>query len=321
MAFEKLGLRSGMKLLIYKKEMAVKREKTGFTLVELLTVLAIIALLVGLLIPSVTVIRNTAKGAKQKAQLNEIGLALTAFRNDYGDYPPSDWLAPNYCGAQKLAEALLGWDLLGFHPKSAWRADGLDAAGGVMSYDPAKGRDVNGDGVPDTLDERKRPYLEQATDNAFKLGDLYTGPMGTGPLAPDTYVICDSFGVKKIKLASGETVNAGTPILYYRANTASKGLVPPPPLPFNQRIYNVRDNVPLTTQLMSIVDGTAHRLGLPAGNYQNFYGNPAANVIGYIQDPKVTARSWPYRPDSYILISAGADGLYGTRDDICNFGR
>ncbi|NIP23158.1 MAG: prepilin-type N-terminal cleavage/methylation domain-containing protein [Phycisphaerae bacterium] len=288
--------------------MAVKREKTGFTLVELLTVLAIIALLVGLLIPSVTVIRNTAKGAKQKAQLNEIGLALTAFRNDYGDYPPSDWLSPDYCGAQKLAEALLGRDLLGFHPKSDWSATNL-------TFYPVPP-------PPQNLEERRGPYLEQATDNAFKLGDLYTGPTGTGPLAPDTYVICDSFGVKKIKLASGKTVNAGTPILYYRANTASKGLVPPPPLPFNQRIYNVRDNVPLTSILMSIVDGTAHRLGLPAGNYQNFYGNPAATppVIGYIQDPKVTARPWPYRPDSYLLISAGADGLYGTRDDICNFG-
>ena len=39
----------------------------------------------------------------------------------------------------------------------------------------------------------------------------------------------------------------------------------------------------------------------------------------YITDPKVAAIPWPYRPDSYILISAGADGLYGTSDDICNF--
>ena len=27
----------------------------------------------------------------------------------------------------------------------------------------------------------------------------------------------------------------------------------------------------------------------------------------------------PYRMDSYILMSAGFDGLYGTRDDIFNF--
>ena len=27
----------------------------------------------------------------------------------------------------------------------------------------------------------------------------------------------------------------------------------------------------------------------------------------------------PYRAQSYILISAGKDGLYGTSDDITNF--
>jgi hypothetical protein len=27
----------------------------------------------------------------------------------------------------------------------------------------------------------------------------------------------------------------------------------------------------------------------------------------------------PYRRDSYILISAGYDGLYGTADDVLNF--
>ncbi len=308
----------------------MKREKTGFTLVELLTVLAIVAMLVGLLIPSLNLVRNTAKEAKQKVQLTEIGLALTAFRNDHGDYPPSNWLIPpgDYCGAQKLAEALLGWDLLGFHPKSAWRADGFDASGGALSYDPGKTRDIDVDGVLDTFNERKGPYLELATTNAFRLGNnpARQDPEGlfpnSTPLNPDRYVICDSFGVKKVTIAPGVTAKAGTPILYYRANTASKTIVPPPPTPFFQRIYNVSDNMPLTTQLTSIADGQAHKLGNVAGGYEFFYGNPTAPVpvIGYIQDPKVTARPWPYRPDSYLLISAGIDGIYGTSDDICNFG-
>ena len=305
----------------------MKREKTGFTLVELLTVLAIVAMLTGLLIPSLTFVRNMAREAKQKAQLTEIGLALTAFRTDHGDYPPSSWLAPDYCGAQKLAEALLGWDLLGFHPDSHWQADGHNntpyTVGGI-TYLP-DGYFFYDTTNPLDMDKRRGPYLELATTNAFRLGDLYTGPLGTGPLAPNTFVICDSFGVRKITIAPGQTAKAGTPILYYRANTASKTLVPPPAttVPFDQRIYNVRDNMPLTTQLTSIVDGTAHKLGLAAGGYEIFYGNPAAApvpVIGYIQDPKVTARPWPYRPDSYILISAGVDGRYGTADDICNFG-
>jgi len=296
----------------------VRREKKGFTLVELLTVLAIIAMLVGLLIPSLTMIRNTARRAKQKSQLTEIGLALTGFRNDYGDYPPSYWMLPpgspgapsmDYCGAQKLAEALLGWDLMGFHPKSAWMANGLDAAGGVFSYDPAQTRDVDGDGVPDTYSERKGPYLELATTNAFKLGDLYGRPLPASPLNAETFVICDSYGVKKITIAPGQTAMAGTPILYYRANTASK-TIDPAVLP-HLRIYNIMDNVPITSQLKSIADQQDHELGDPATS-QLFYN--------YIRDPKVTIRPWPYRPDSYLLISAGADGLYGTKDDICNFG-
>jgi len=306
----------------------VKREKTGFTLVELLTVIAIVTLLISLLIPSLTLIRNTAREAKQKAQFTGIGLALTAFRNDYGDYPPSNWQIPpgNYCGAQKLAEALLGWDLMGFHPKSAWLADGYDglAPNGPFSYDPDKVRDVDVDGIPDTFNERRGPYLDQATSNAFKLGDLYTGPLGTGPLAANTYVICDSFGVKKVNIAPGQTAKAGTPILYFRANTVSKILMSPATtVAFDQRIYNIRDNMPLLNPLTSIADGQAHELGNPVGNYEFFYGNPAAAVpvIGYIRDPKITVRPWPYRPDSYLLISAGADGHYGTSDDICNFGK
>ena len=108
-----------------------RREKSGLTLVEILTVLAVIALLAGILIPAVSAVRAAAKNAKQRAQFLAIDLALTAFKADDdipgGDYPPSDWFMPpgDYCGAQKLAEALLGWDLLGFHPKSEFRADGL----------------------------------------------------------------------------------------------------------------------------------------------------------------------------------------------------
>jgi len=114
----------------------VERKKTGLTIIELLIVLGIIALLTGLLVPALSVVKKMAKETKQKAQFATIELALAAFKNDEGDYPPSDWALPpnpgsDYCGSQKLAEALLGWDLLGFHPNSAWRASGLDATGMV----------------------------------------------------------------------------------------------------------------------------------------------------------------------------------------------
>ena len=116
----------------------MRRRESGFTIVEMLTVVGILALLVGLLIPALTAVKKSAKETKQKAQLTTIELALVTFKNDYGDYPASDWTYPvagsseGYCGAQKLSEALVGWDLLGFHPKSGWRADGLDEFGSAM---------------------------------------------------------------------------------------------------------------------------------------------------------------------------------------------
>lgn len=298
----------------------MKRKNTGLTMIELLIVLGIIALLIGLLLPAVGVVRNLAKETKQKAQLSTIEMALATFKNDEGDYPPSNWILPPnpgsyYCGAQKLSEALLGWDLLGFHPKTAWRADGLDAMDGPGSYDPAQMRDIipppNGDGVPDTFDERKGPYLELATANAFRLNELFR-PNSISGLQPDTFVICDVFGTKKITMIRGTdpitgqpistTEKAGAPVLYYRANTSGKII---------NNVYRASDNDALVVTKQQD-DGRVHPLAEPSGPYQFFYD--------YIRDPKITAKPWPYRPDSYILISAGADGLYGTSDDIRNFG-
>jgi type II secretory pathway pseudopilin PulG len=290
-------------------------------MMEMLIVLGILMLLVGLLIPALTAVKNVAKETKQKAQFSTIELALASFKNDHGDYPPSNWTLPpnqgsNYCGAQKLTEALLGWDLLGFHPDSAWRADGLDATGGSMTYDPLKSRDLDSNAIADTMSERKGPYLELGTASAFKLRDLYR-TNANWTLAPDTYVLCDAFANNKIMLAAtGKTAKVGTPILYYRANTSQQLI---------RTRYNVQDNEALILMKWE-ADGNrldiTHPLNDPTNQYQSFYGtaNTTDGIVGYIQDPKIEARPWPYRPDSYLLISAGADGLYGTPDDIRNFG-
>jgi type II secretory pathway pseudopilin PulG len=274
----------------------VRRKRTGFTVVELLAALGIIALMVGLLIPALSMVRRTAKETKQKAQLTTISLALTTFKNDYGDYPGSDWaLGSDYCGTQKLAEALLGWDLLGFHPKSDFRSNGRND-NGVFIYDANN---------PIFFDQRRDRYLELATTDAFRLGNISIRNPGlfnnTMPLAPNTFVLCDVFGAQKVMLANGKTARAGAPILYYRANTSGRTI---------REIYNAVDNDALVL-IKQGADGGIHPLAIPGNQYQYFYD--------YIRDPKISARPWPYRPDSYILISAGVDGLYGTGDDIRNF--
>ena len=193
----------------------MKRKRTGFTIVELLAALGIVALMVSLLIPALNVVRNKAKETKQRAQFMTINVGLTAFKNDYGDYPESNWSLPtgtpgvssDYCGAQKLAEALLGWDLLGFHPKSDFRSNGRNDN---LEYI----YDANN---PVYFDQRKGPYLERATTSAFRLGNIsafYPGLYNnTAPLAPNTFVLCDVFGKNRVTLANGKTAKAGAPIL------------------------------------------------------------------------------------------------------------
>ena len=65
-------------------------KRSGLTVIEILVVVGIIALLAGIFIPAAQMVRRTAKEVKQKAQFTAIDLGLAAFRNDYGDYPPSD---------------------------------------------------------------------------------------------------------------------------------------------------------------------------------------------------------------------------------------
>jgi len=65
----------------------MKAKKQGFTLIELLTVIAIIGILAGIIIPSVGAVRNSAKKAKTQAMFSQWASAIELFRQDYGYYP------------------------------------------------------------------------------------------------------------------------------------------------------------------------------------------------------------------------------------------
>jgi len=72
------------------------RGPRGFTLVELLAVMLILAFLIALLLPAINGALRTAKNAAVGGEINQLAQALASFKAKYGDYPPSRiYLAEN----------------------------------------------------------------------------------------------------------------------------------------------------------------------------------------------------------------------------------
>jgi prepilin-type N-terminal cleavage/methylation domain-containing protein len=300
----------------------MKREtnkiRFGFTLVELLTTLAVIGILLGLLIPALNQVSKTAAKVKQKAQFHAIGTALETFRNDYGDYPPSmynQWGAMTYVTASHhLAEALVGRDGLGFHQASQFWSDGKANIDSDVTPDTLYNSAgyTTSDGTPITtaqnLAARKGPYLELENANAVKLGNIY--PVGLANLNKDAYVLADMYKIVK-NTATGKEV--GMPILYYKANKLKIGN-DPDPAQWGNNTYNIDDSF-----LNDMSGNSLGIIGYPAGLHPLSNQANASIFYNAIANPNFTSPVRPYRAESFLLHSAGPDGLYGTIDDMFNF--
>ena len=301
--------------------------KRAFTIVELLTVMSIIVILISLLVPALNMVKRYARDVKQSAQFHSIGVALDLFHGEFDDYPDSDAFdgaggSYDYCGAMKLAEAMVGQDLLGLHPSSVFRSDGFNPALPAPYDDlypsPLDLTTPNTDHV-ENVRARKGPYLPPEGANVNTLLDLYgTGNFGTlGKLPAEDpnggIVLCDEY-TRVRNNRTGKKV--GMPILYYEADTSKTGHEYQ--VDNSQNIYNCDDNKELID--LDLPWDTAYQHPMASGGTTPD-GVPSDPAIFYdkTEDNKITAIKRPYRPDSYILISAGFDGLYGTDDDVFNF--
>lgn len=336
----------------------------GFTLVELLVVISIIALLVALLLPAFSGIRTQARTTQTTGLFNALDSAINLYRNEQalgGGLPPSasdnasdsrliaDPFSASVSniavsGAHMLASALVGADLRGtpgfkdVNRDGVWWNDTHKMDGATTGQQGLYAVDST------TLDPRHTRYPSSGSyvDDAMKSKHVTTlqtllndGKIfsWTDPAAP----------------SSGATPTAGTsvqplfvdpwdrPILYYRANKAGRRMLWDGNTP---GIYRHADNNIITGSKQNSLKGVDFGGGLQAVNTtMSMIGDaecPAADpasakvqedpkfngtLARFIHNPKVTAVNEPVRKDSYLLISAGEDAVYGTSDDIVNWPR
>ncbi|MEI8020689.1 MAG: DUF1559 domain-containing protein [Schlesneria sp.] len=80
-----------------------KQARKGFTLIELMVVIAVIAVLVALILPTIQQARDTARRTQCKNNLRQIGLALQNYCDIYGRFPPG------YVASSDTTATTPGW--------------------------------------------------------------------------------------------------------------------------------------------------------------------------------------------------------------------
>jgi hypothetical protein len=190
-----------------------------------MTVMSVIIILLGLLVPGLNQLRRYAKDVSQKNQFYAIGLGLETFNAEWDNYPPSNPTpvvgAGPFCGAAQLANAMVGSDLLG--------------------YDPT--------GTGDPNSSARRQYLPIEKANAYRMQDLYQSLIAI-PLVGEQRVLCDMYS-NVTYLGPGRSKPVGMPILYYKANTLS-----------SYNIYDYTDNAIIVGLELPWQPGAIHPLNL-----------------------------------------------------------
>ncbi len=267
----------------------------GFTLIELLVVIFIITLLIGLLIPVVSRVRSAAHAADSKQTISRLASAIESYYAEFRAYPGP------FGNAQIGTTPALGGVSLSGAGGAVTQSEslvlalvgGLDfvASGGSVTsftYDVQQvGQGPKALNFLAATSKRYKPFFVLNTSDLSSSYEIVTLP-GTNKLnglGSDIPEFVDRYPEP-------------LPVLYLRAIPGNTGVSDSGN---NTAQYNENHLTPYLNLTQAF------------GGGKDF-----ASAAAYLTNPDLAGQ--PRQKDGYMLISAGPDRLFGTNDDICNFG-
>lgn len=314
--------------------------RRGFTLVEILVVVGIIAALVALVTPAVMGVRRSARIAAIKTEIDLLGTAFEKYKQQYGDYPP--------CFVDRV-RAQTADDSASAHLRKIFPQP---TNYGPVSQSQLLGYMNTNPGVPFRV-------LFSATSQSLFIGMqnaavIWLRGYTDDPTRPvlsttGTVTVVSGSWMEWASLVSGVVVPTGMiqprrPVFAFDESRIASDTAPnplqysPPGLPASPYFYidhnhygminaatgpTIHPSTGTTTRILAYSGTTALQLtdvGAHRVPRRPLRAKPTASTpdAWYFTAAGSGTNAF-FNPGSFQILCAGLDGIFGTDDDLSNF--
>ncbi|HET6248089.1 MAG TPA: prepilin-type N-terminal cleavage/methylation domain-containing protein [Tepidisphaeraceae bacterium] len=301
-----------------------RSSRGGFTLIELLVVIGIIVILVGILLPVVSTMRKRAENTDSTAEITRIAVACNNYYNDYHAYPgpvPESLIYGNN-GQLSQTAALTGASIISSSENLV-----LGLEGGIVPPTSATATTYTYNVTLVTKGPQSLNYMQpQQVSPYYDTSSPELANNGAGVLTSWTTTQGGTYATPALTIPEMmDHFSNPHPIIYLRAvvggtsicdqarNSSSPGsqyftaeLNP------YWRVYTSTVTLTSPTLPTATTTATSGTFSTPDASNNKVY----QSSYYFFQNATINDGITPRSKDSFILISAGYDGIYGTTDDI-----